>query len=108
MPSLTQVYEALYEAIKKKGISSCNKRLMIDNNCRTEETADCLPALPLLRNFVSILQQPSDNVTQLKVLYGKFSNETRDIFDFLQTTTLQIMYRERSRQNSMNERCSVI
>jgi len=108
MPSLTQVYEALYEEIKKKGISSCNKRLRIDNSCHTEETADCLPALPLLRNFSSILQQPSDNVTQLKVLYSKFSYQTRDVFDFLQTTNLQIMYRERSRQNSMNERCSVL
>ena len=46
-------------------------------------------------------------MTQLRTLYSKFSPESRDIFDFLQSQILEIMYRE-GQQQSLNDKCLIV
>ena len=105
---LIEAFEKLFDNFKRKGLSNHNRRIIMDNQGRIEEAIDRIPALPLLRNFVHVFQRKADNMTQLKTLYSKFSPESRDIFEFLQTTILQIMFRERSQQSSMNDICLIV
>ena len=94
-----EAFEKLFYNFKQKGLSNHNKRITVDNQGRIEENIDKIPALPLLKNFVHVFQRKADNMIQLRILYSKFSPESRDIFDFLQTQILQIMYREGQQQS---------
>ena len=102
-----EAFENLFYNFKQRGLSNHNKRITVDNQGRIEENIDKIPALPLLKNFVHVFQRKNDNMTQLRTLYSKFSPESRDIFDFLQSQILEIMYRE-GQQQTLNDKCLIV